>query len=36
MNGFAPLMNKEAEIAETKIINLLQIYMVTSKFIAIS
>ena len=36
MNGFAPLMKKEAEMAESEIFNLLQIYMVASKIITIS
>ena len=36
MNGSAPLMRKEAEMAESEIINLLQIYMVASKIVAIS
>ena len=36
MNGFAPSMKKEAEMAESEIFNLLQIYMVASKIITIS
>ena len=31
MNSFAPLIEQKAEIAESKIINLLQIYMNASK-----
>ena len=36
MNGFAPLIEKEAETAESEILNLFQIYMVALKITAIS
>ena len=36
MNGFAPLIKKEADMEEFEIVNLLQIHMVASKIIAIS
>ena len=36
MNCVTPLIKREAEVAEFEIINILKIYMVASKIIAIS